>query len=308
MRTKIGVIGAGNVGSATADHVLRKELGDVALVDIVEGFAAGKALDLRQSLAVSGIDAEVQGSTKYDVIEGAEVVVVTAGLPRQPGMSRSDLLETNRKIVTDVASNVKRYAPKSKVIVVTNPLDAMAYVMWKETGFQKNHVMGMAGELDSARFRTFLAIELNESIKGIDAMVLGGHGDTMVPILSSATIRGIPITNFIKEDRLNAIVDRTRNGGGEIVKLLGKGSAFYAPGACSARMVDSIVRDKRDVIPCACYLEGQYGFSGVFSGVPAILGKNGIERIVEFPLTAKEKEMLKKSVDDVKELVGMLGK
>lgn len=306
MRKKIAIIGAGNVGSATADEVLSQQLGDVALVDIVEGFAAGKALDLKQALAVSGKDGEAIGSNKYDVIDNADVVVVTAGLPRQPGMSRLDLLEVNKKIITEVAGNVKHHAPKAKVIVITNPLDEMTYVMWKQTGFRTSDVVGMAGELDSARFRTFLAWELKTSVKSVEAMVLGGHGDSMVPLLSTATVRGMPIVSFIGEQKLNEIVTRTRNGGAEIVKLLGKGSAYYAPGACAARMVDSILNDKKDIIPCAAYLNGQYGFSGVFAGVPAKLGKNGVEEILQIALTDAERAAFEKSVGEIKAVTSKL--
>ncbi|MCC6486665.1 MAG: malate dehydrogenase [Candidatus Hydrogenedentes bacterium] len=299
-RFKIACIGAGNVGSTAAQYCLDMELGDVVLTDVVEGMPQGKALDLTQAGPVRGYSNAAIGTNDYKDIEGAGVCVITAGLPRKPGMTRLDLLEKNGRIITDVCENIAKYAPESIVIVVTNPLDVMCYLALKKLGFPPHRVIGMAGILDSSRMRTFVAEELGVSMENVDTMVLGSHGDDMVPLPEYTTVSGIPITQLLPKDRVDAIMQRTRKGGGEIVALLKTGSAYYAPGASAARMVESVLRDEHQVLPCAAYLDGQYGLKDVYAGVPCLLGKRGVERILEIKLTAEEQGMLEKSAQEVR--------
>src|SRR4030066_1680786 len=287
-RPKISVIGAGNVGASAALKLAELELGDVVLVDIVEGMPQGKALDLMQMRPVSGRDVNIIGTNGYDETEGSDIVIVTSGIPRKPGMSRDDLLSTNTKIVKQVTAEVAKRSPNSILILVTNPLDAMVYVAYKVSEFPKQRIMGMAGVLDSARFRTFIAMELGVSVENIHAFVLGGHGDDMVPLARCTTVAGVPITELMSKDRVDALIQRTRDGGAEIVKLLKTGSAFYAPAAAVVEMVDSVVNNKSRVLPCACYLDGQYGLKDVYVGVPARLGCGGVEEVIERKLSARE--------------------
>jgi malate dehydrogenase len=303
-RKKIALIGAGNIGGELAILAARKELGDVVLLDIPEkeGVAKGKALDIMQTLALEGYDANVAGTSKYDDIKGADVVIVTAGVPRKPGMSRDDLLSINLKIIRSVATQVKANAPGALLIVISNPLDAMVYEMKKVTGFPRNRVIGMAGALDSARFQCFLAEAAGASVKDVSAMVLGGHGDTMVPCLSYTTIRGVPVTKLLPKDKLDAMVQRTRQGGGEIVQLMGT-SAFYAPAAGAIAMAESYLKAQRRMIACAAYLEGEYGYKDLYIGVPIIIGGEGLEKVVEIELSADEKKMLEASAAAVRELI-----
>ncbi len=300
MFNKIAVIGAGNVGATLAQRLAEAELSKiVALVDVVEGVPQGKALDLLESGPVLGYDTQVVGSNDYDVVTGAELVVVTAGLPRKPGMSRDDLLETNAKIMTSVCTSIKKVAPEAMIIVVSNPLDAMCHAALTASGFPSNRVIGMDGVLDTARFRTFIAEALDVSVEQVNAFVLGGHGDTMVPLTRFSNVAGIPLTDLMSQEKLDAIVERTRKGGAEIVGYLKTGSAFYAPSASVLEMVEAIVKDKKKILPCAVYLEGQYDANGLYVGVPVKLGKNGIEQVIEIELTAEEKQQLKISIDDV---------
>jgi len=303
MRTKITVVGAGNVGATTAQRLAERDYADVVLVDIVEGMPQGKALDLNQSGPVVGYEPNVVGTNGYEESAGSDIVVITSGFPRQPGMSRDDLLAKNKEIVGGVAAQVAERSPKAIVIVVTNPLDAMCHVASDVTQFPRQRVIGMAGVLDSARFRTFLAWELGVSARDVTGFVLGGHGDTMVPVVSYSNVAGVPITQRIASDRLEEIVQRTRDGGAEVVKLLQKGSAFYAPAAATAEMVDSIVLDQGRVLPCAALCQGEFGIDGLFVGVPVKLGRNGIEEIIEIELEQGEREQLKKSAAAVQELV-----
>jgi len=303
MRTKITVVGAGNVGATTAQRLAERDYADVVLVDIVEGMPQGKALDLNQSGPVVGYEPNVVGANGYEESAGSDIVVITSGFPRQPGMSRDDLLAKNKEIVGGVAAQVAERSPKAIVIVVTNPLDAMCHVASDVTQFPRQRVIGMAGVLDSARFRTFLAWELGVSARDVTGFVLGGHGDTMVPVVSYSNVAGVPITQRIASDRLEEIVQRTRDGGAEVVKLLQKGSAFYAPAAATAEMVDSIVLDQGRVLPCAALCQGEFGIDGLFVGVPVKLGRNGIEEIIEIELEQGEQEQLKKSAAAVEELV-----
>ncbi len=304
-RAKISIIGAGNVGATTAHWCAAAELGDIVLLDIpqTEGMPRGKALDLMQSSPIMGFDANVVGTTNYDDTAASDVVVITAGVPRKPGMSRDDLLATNARIVGSVAAEIKRTSPAAIVIVVSNPLDAMVQRAWQVTGFAPQRVMGQAGVLDTARFRTFIAMELGVSVEDVSAMLLGGHGDTMVPLPSCTSVGGIPITQLIKPERLQEIVQRARDGGAEIVGLLKTGSAYYAPAAATAQMVEAIVRDKKRLIPCAAYCDREYGVGGYYVGVPVILGASGVERIVEIELSDAERAGLQKSIDAVKGLV-----
>ena len=307
MVNKITVVGAGNVGATAAQRLAEKSLArTVVLVDIAEGIPQGKALDQLQSGPIEGFDTRVIGTNGYDETAGSDVVVITAGIPRKPGMSRDDLLNTNAGIVTQVCEQVKTSSPKAIVIVVSNPLDVMCVVARKITGFPRERVLGMAGVLDTARYRAFLAEAANVSVKDIQAMVLGGHGDTMVPLLSTTTVSGIPISRFLDRKTLDAIVERTRNGGAEIVRHLKTGSAFYAPSAGAVQMVEAIVRDEKRVLPCAAWLEGEYGMSGIFLGVPCTLGRKGLERIIEVELTGEERTALEKSADAVRELMAAL--
>jgi malate dehydrogenase len=303
-RNKIALIGAGNIGGELAALIARRELGDVVLFDIPEkeGLAKGKALDLEQNGAVLGYDAKITGSSSWDDVGGADVVIVTAGVPRKPGMSRDDLLSINLKIIRNVGENLKKKAPDAFVIVVSNPLDAMVYELKRVTGFAGKKVAGMAGVLDSGRFQLFLAREAGVSVKDVRAMVLGGHGDTMVPITSYCTIDGIAVSALIAADKLAAIVDRTRNGGGEIVKLMGT-SAFYAPASAAVSMAESYLKDLKRLIPCAAYLDGEYGYKDLYMGVPVVIGAGGIEKVVTIPLSPEEKAMLEKSAAAVRELI-----
>ena len=306
MRKKITVVGGGNVGASAAVNLAAKELGDVVLVDVVEGVPQGKGLDMAQMGPVEGYDVEITGANDYAPTANSDVVVITAGLARKPGMSRDDLLLANYEVVKSVTEQVVKHSPNAILVLVTNPLDAMCTVAHHVSKFPKNRVIGMAGVLDSARFRTFIARELSVSVENVTAVVLGGHGDTMVPIVRLSNVSGIPLTELIPADRLAAIVDRTRNGGAEIVKYLKTGSAYYAPSASAVEMVESILKDKKKILPCAALLEGEYGINGVFVGVPVKLGANGVEKIYEIKLTDEEKAMLAKSAGAVKELVDVL--
>jgi len=297
---KIGVVGAGNVGASAALYAAEAELGDVVLVDILEGVAKGKALDLLEAGPVRHYDSLIEGSGDIRAIEGSDLIIVTAGLPRKPGMSRLDLLKANADIIRGVAEAIRDHAKNAFVILVTNPLDVMAYLTFRITGFPRERVLGMAGVLDSSRFRTFISQEIGVSVEEVHAMVLGGHGDTMVPLLRYSTVSGIPVENFIAKERLAEIVQRTRDGGAEIVKLLQTGSAFYAPAASAVQMAEAILRDKKRLLPVAAHLEGEYGLRDLFLGVPAILGSRGLERIVELELTGEEKAALAKSAEEVK--------
>ena len=303
MRNKITVVGAGNVGATTAQRLAERDYADVVLVDIVEGMPQGKCLDLNQAGPVVGYEANLTGTNGYEETSGSDIVVITSGFPRQPGMSRDDLLAKNKEIVGGVAKQVAERSPDAIVIVVTNPLDAMCHVALDVTQFPRQRVIGMAGVLDSARFRTFLAWELGVSVRDVTGFVLGGHGDTMVPVVSYSNVAGVPIRQKISDGRIEEIVQRTRDGGAEVVKLLQKGSAFYAPAAAVAEMVDSIIHDQKRVLPCAALCQGEFGIEGLFVGVPVRLGKEGVEEIVEIDLESDEKDQLAKSADAVKELV-----
>jgi malate dehydrogenase len=305
MKTKVTVVGAGNVGATVAQGIAWKELADVVLVDIIEGVPQGKSLDMNETAPVDKYDAILTGTNSYDQTEGSDIVVITAGLPRKPGMSRDDLLWKNEEIVAGVTREVVKRSPKSVLIVVSNPLDAMCEVARRVSKFPRERVIGMAGVLDSARMRAFIAMELNVSVENTHAFVLGGHGDTMVPLPRYSTVAGIPITELISKERIDAIVDRTRNGGAEIVNLL-KTSAWYAPGASTVEMVEAILKDKRKILPCAAYLNGEYGLKDLFVGVPVKLGRGGAEKIIEIKLTPNEDAALRKSADAVKELFDKL--
>ncbi len=309
-RAKITIIGAGNVGATTAHWCAAAELGNIVLLDIPQtgDMPKGKGLDLRQASPIVGFDCDITGTTNYDDTVGSDVVVITAGIPRKPGMSRDDLLSTNAKIMTDVCQQVKRTSEHAVVIVVSNPLDAMVQCALQVTGFEPRRVLGQAGILDTARYCTFLSMELGVSPKDINAMLLGGHGDTMVPIPSCTSVGGIPVTQLIDSKRLNEIVERTRNGGAEIVSLLKTGSAYYAPAAATAQMVEAVVRDQKRLVPCAAYCEKEYGVGGYYVGVPVVLGASGVERIIELKLTSEEQAGFQKSVAAVKELVAAMGK
>ncbi len=303
MRKKVTVIGGGNVGATAAQRIAERDYADVVLVDVIEGMPQGKALDLAQSGPVLGYDSSVTGANSYETTAGSDIVVITAGIARRPGMTRDDLLRTNMGIMESVVREVVAHSPDTILLVVSNPLDAMVYHAHKLSGFPKERVVGMAGVLDTARMRTFIAQELNVSVEDVQAYVLGGHGDTMTPLVRYTTVGGIPLEKWLPKDRVEAIVQRTRDGGGEIVSLLKTGSAYYAPSAAVLQMVDSILLDKRRILPAAAYLEGEYGVSGVFIGVPVILGANGVERVIELELTAEEQAGFQKSVDAVDELV-----
>lgn len=304
-RPKIAVIGAGFTGATVALMAAQKELGDVVLIDTPEqeNPTKGKALDILETGPVQRFNAHVKGSSDYESIRGADLVIITAGIARKPGMSRDDLVATNAKIMRSVAENVKEYAPDSYILVLSNPVDAMTYVCYKTTGFPKNRVIGQSGVLDTARFNTFVAEELNVSVEDVSGFVLGGHGDDMVPLVRYSNAGGIPLEKLIPEDRMDAIVERTRKGGGEIVALLGNGSAYYAPAASLVEMAESILRDKKRILPSIAYLEGEYGYSDLYLGVPTILGGDGIESIIELPLTTEEKEALDRSVDSVRSVL-----
>jgi malate dehydrogenase len=307
MVNKITVVGAGNVGATTAQRLAEKELAQlVVMVDVVEGVPQGKGLDQWESAPIEGFDTRVIGSNGYDETAESEIVIITAGIARKPGMSRDDLLNTNAGIVKQVSEQVKRTSPKAIIIMVSNPLDVMCYVAKQVTGFPRERVLGMAGVLDTARYRSFLAEALDVSVEDIQAMVLGGHGDTMVPLISYTTVSGIPVTQLMDKNTLDAIVDRTRNGGAEIVKFLKTGSAYYAPSAAAVQMAEAIVHDKKRVLPCAAWLEGEYGMSGLFLGVPCKLGRKGLEEIIEVELTSKERIDLGKSAEAVREPMSVL--
>lgn len=298
---KITVVGAGNVGATAAQRVAEKELArEVVLIDVVEGIPQGKGLDQWESAPIEGFDSRVIGTNGYDEAEGSGIVIVTAGIARKPGMSRDDLLNTNARIVREVSENVKRVAPESIIIMVSNPLDVMSWVAKEATGFPRERVIGMAGVLDTARYRSFLALELDVSVEDIQAMVLGGHGDTMVPLVSYTTVSGIPVTQLLPRDRLEVIVDRTRNGGAEIVQHLKTGSAYYAPSSAAVQMAEAIVKDKKRILPCSAWLEGEYGMQGLFLGVPCKLGRNGLEAILEVELSSSEREALDRSAEAVR--------
>jgi malate dehydrogenase len=300
--SKITVVGAGNVGATCAQRLAEKELArEIVMVDVIEGVPQGKGLDQWESAPIEGFDAMVTGANDYEPAQGSDIVVITAGIARKPGMSRDDLLRTNADIVRGVAKEVKRVAPDSIIIVVSNPLDVMCYVAMKETGFPRERVIGMAGVLDTARYRSFVAMELDVSVEDIQALVLGGHGDTMVPLASYTTVSGIPLGQLMKQDRIDALVDRARKGGAEIVALLKTGSAYYAPSSATVQMVEAIVKDKRRILPCAAWLEGEYGMKGLFLGVPCKLGAGGLLEVIEVELTADEKAALEKSAEAVRE-------
>ena len=302
------MIGAGNVGANCAVWAAKKELGDIVLVDVAEGIPQGKGLDLLQTGPVEGFDVFVTGANDYAPTANSDILIITAGFPRKPGMSRDDLLVANYEVVRAATEKAVAVSPNATIIVVTNPLDAMAQVAFMVSKFPRNRVIGMAGVLDSARFRTFIAQELSVSVESVTAVVLGGHGDTMVPVVRLSSVAGIPLTELIPEDRLNAIVDRTRNGGAEIVKHLKTGSAYYAPSASAVEMAESILRDRKKVLPCAAYLEGEYGIKGLYVGVPCRIGAGGVEKIYEIKLTAEESAALKKSAAAVQELVEVIKK
>jgi malate dehydrogenase len=304
---KIVVVGAGHVGATCSQLLAQKELAkEVILVDIAEGIPQGKGLDQWESAPIEGFDSRVYGANDYESCQGADIFIVTAGIARKPGMSRDDLLKTNAGVIRSVSSEIERVAPDSIIIMVTNPLDVMAQVALEASGFPRERVIGMAGVLDTARYRSFIALELDVSIEDIQALVLGGHGDTMVPLASYTSVSGIPLTQLMSQDRIDALVERTRKGGGEIVAYLKTGSAYYAPAAAAVQMAEAIVKDKRRILPCAAWLQGEYGFEDLFLGVPCLLGANGLERIVEVELDADEKEALRHSADHVRETVAAL--
>jgi len=311
--TKISLIGAGNIGGTLAHLAAMKKLGDITLIDVVEGMPQGKALDLSQSAAVEGFTNKIEGTNDFSQMKNSDVIIITAGLPRQPGMSRDDLLETNGKIIKKIGLDIKKYAPKAFVICITNPLDAMVYVLQKFSNLPKNMCVGMAGVLDSSRMKFFLSEALEVSINDVETFVLGGHGDDMVPLINYTTIGGIPLLDFIKIkkipiSKIQKIVDRTRMGGGEIVKLLKKGSAFYAPASSAIQMAEAYLLDQKKLLPCAAYLNGQYGLKDMYMGVPTVIGSKGVEKILEVNLSAAEKGMLKTSVNSVKGLVQAVDK
>jgi malate dehydrogenase len=307
MRNKVSIVGSGNVGATAAHWIAAKELADVVLIDIIEGVPQGKGLDLLEAMPIEKRDSHVIGTNDYANTANSDIVVITAGIPRKPGMSRDDLLNTNHKIMKDVVSKAVQYSPNCILIIVSNPLDAMAQAAYKMSGFPRERVIGMAGVLDSARFRAFIADELKVSVENVTAFVLGGHGDTMVPLPRYSTVAGIPITELIAPARLEQLVQRTRDGGAEIVKYLKTGSAYYAPSAAVAEMAEAILKDKKKILPCAAYLDGEYGIKGLYVGVPVKLGSKGIEQIIQIKLTPEEQAALNKSAEAVKELVGVIG-
>ena len=307
-RAKISIIGAGNVGATCAHWAAAKELGDIVLLDIVEGLPQGKALDLMESSPVEGFDSNVVGTNNYDDTAGSDVVIITSGLPRKPGMSRDDLLAANAKIVTAVTQEAAPRSPNAVLIVVSNPLDAMVYLAWKVSGFKAKKVIGQAGVLDTARFRTFVAMALGVSVEDVTTLLLGGHGDDMVPLPRHTAVGGIPLPDLLPQEQIDKIIDRARKGGGEIVSLLKTGSAFYAPSAATIQMAESIIRDKKRVLPCAVYCDKEYGVGGYFVGVPCVLGETGVERVVEVKLNDQERAAFNTSVSHVKELVEVLKK
>ncbi len=307
MRKKVSIVGAGNVGATCAHWIAAKELADVVLVDLVEGVPQGKALDLLEAMPIEKRDVKITGSNDYASTANSDIVIITAGIPRKPGMSRDDLLSTNYKIMSDVVGKVVAASPNCILIIVSNPLDAMAQAAFKQAKFPRERVIGMAGVLDSARYRTFIAEELNVSVENVSAFVLGGHGDTMVPLPRYSTVSGVPITEFMSQEKIEAIVQRTRDGGAEIVKHLKTGSAYYAPSAATVEMVEAILKDKKKILPCAAYLQGEYGIDGLCVGVLCKLGARGIEQVVELKLNDEEMAGLKKSAAAVKELCAVIG-
>jgi malate dehydrogenase len=307
MRKKVTIVGAGNVGATAAHWIAAKELADVVLLDVADGIPQGKALDLLQAMPIEKRDVSIVGTNDYADTANSDIVVITAGIPRKPGMSRDDLLNTNSRIMNDVVTKVIAESPESILIIVSNPLDAMAQAAFKKSGFPRERVIGMAGVLDSARFRTFIAAELEVSVENVTAFVLGGHGDTMVPLSRYSTMAGIPITELIEPAKLKEIESRTANGGAEIVKHLKTGSAYYAPSAAAVEMVEAILKDKKKILPCAAYLTGEYGINGLYVGVPCKLGAKGLEKIIEIKLTEEEQAALQKSADAVKELCTVIG-
>ena len=309
MVEKITVVGAGNVGATAAQGVAMKDLArQVVLIDILEGVPQGKGLDQWESAPIEGFDTRVLGTNDYADTAGSQIVIVTAGIPRKPGMSRDDLLKTNARIVRDVSENIRKHSPDAIVIMISNPLDVMAYVCMETTGFPKERVVGMAGVLDTARYRSFIALELDVSVEDIQALVLGGHGDTMVPLASYTTVSGIPLSQLLPADTIARLVDRARSGGAEIVNLLKTGSAYYAPAAAAVQMAEAIVKDKKRILPCAAWLEGEYGMSGLFLGVPAKLGRRGVESVIEVELTAEERTALEKSAAAVRDTMEALAR
>ena len=308
MEKKVTVVGAGHVGATAAQRLAEKELCDVVLVDIIDGVPQGKALDLAEAAPIEKHDSHLTGTNSYDATAGSDIVIITAGIPRKPGMSRDDLISTNAGIMKSVTEQIVKLSPEAILIIVSNPLDAMCHVAFETSGFPKQRVMGMAGVLDSARFRAFIAMELGVSVENTHAFVLGGHGDTMVPLPRYSTVAGIPITELMPKDRIEAIVERTRNGGAEIVALLKTGSAYYAPASAAVEMAESILKDKKKILPCAVYLQGEYGLQDLFIGVPVKLGAAGIEEIIEIKLTDEERAALKKSAAAVAELKEVLKK
>jgi malate dehydrogenase len=307
MRKKVTIVGAGNVGATAAHWIAAKELADVVLIDVAEGIPQGKALDLLEAMPIEKRDVNVTGANDYAEAANSDIVVITAGIPRKPGMSRDDLLQTNYKIMSDVVNKITAVAPNSILIIVSNPLDAMAQAAFKQSKFNRERVIGMAGVLDSARYRTFIAQELNVSVENVTAFVLGGHGDTMVPLPRYSSVAGIPISELMDAASVERIVQRTRDGGAEIVKHLKTGSAYYAPSAAAVEMVEAILKDKKKILPCAAYLQGEYGINGYYIGVPCKLGERGLEQIIQIKLTAEEQAALQKSADSVKELCAVIG-
>ncbi|MFH1624459.1 MAG: malate dehydrogenase [Pseudomonadota bacterium] len=305
-RKKITIVGAGNVGATAAHWAAEKEIGDVVLVDILEGIPQGKALDLLEAGPVEGFDTRVIGTNSYDETVDSDVVIITSGLPRKPGMSREDLLEKNKEIIQSVTKEVVKRSPNCIIIIVTNPLDTMAYLAKKVSGFPKARVLGMAGILDTARLRTFIAMELNVSVEDTQAFILGGHGDDMVPVARYCTVAGVPLTQLMAKEKIDRIIERTRKGGGEIVSLLKAGSAFYAPSASAIQMTEAILRDKKRIVPCAAYLEGEYGLNDIYFGVPVKLGSGGVEKIIEVELTDEEKAAVQKSAESVRKSIAEL--
>jgi malate dehydrogenase len=306
MRSKITIIGAGFVGSTAAHWIAAKELGDIVLLDVVEGIPQGKALDLLEASPIEGFDLNVVGTNDYADTANSDVIVVTSGAPRKPGMTREDLIKINANITRDCISKAAPLSPNAVIIIVNNPLDTMAYLAKQVSGFPRSRVIGQAGVLDSARYRTFIAKEAGVSVEDVQAMLMGGHGDEMVPLPRFTTISGIPVTEFIAQDRLDAIVDRARKGGGEIVSLLKTGSAYYAPSAATVQMVEAVLRDKKRVLPCACYLDGEYGLSDIYFGVPCVLGAGGVEKVIELPLNEAELALAQKSADVVRSSIETL--
>lgn len=310
-RTKIALIGGGNIGGTLAHLICLKELGDVVMFDIAEGLPQGKCLDIAQAGAITGSDVTLKGTNDYQDIEGSDVIIITAGIPRKPGMSRDDLITVNAGVMKTVAANIKKHAPNAFVIVITNPLDVMVYVMLKESGLPHNKVVGMAGVLDSSRFNLFLANEFNVSVENVSSFVLGGHGDAMVPLIRYSTINGIPVMDLVAggwstKERIDAIVERTRKGGGEIISLLKTGSAYYAPATSAIEMLESYLQDKRKILGCAAYLNGEYGVKDMYVGVPVVIGKNGVEKVVEIKLNAEEQSLFNQSVDGVRKLIDLV--